>query len=352
MSNGASAPRAPEYLGNADAAAVAARLRAARHAIVTTHAKPDGDAIGSVRAVMTMLRAIGATAEAWLVGPVDLALRAFLDGERIGDPRSGMPVAEPDLVIVVDTGSWSQLDAMAPWIRDRSEKTVLVDHHRGGDPAVAAMRLIDVGCASTTQLLMRLVDALGLPLADGEPDAAGSIAESLFIGLATDTGWFRFSNADAAVFDAAARLLRAGVAKDRLYRQIEETARPERLRLLARALASMEMCAGGRASVMVLTRDDFESSGGGSEDLAGVINEPMAIGTVEMSVLLSESEPGLVKLSFRSKPPMVQGGPFIDVNAFAARWGGGGHRHAAGAKSTGTLAEVRERLRGELDALS
>lgn len=364
---GAASPAAP-YTGNADAPEIAARFRAAKRAVVTTHAKPDGDAVGSLLAALRMLRHCGAEAQGWLVGPVDIALRSFLAGERIGDPREALPESEPDLVVVVDTGSWSQLDAMAEWVCARAAKTVLVDHHRGGDPAVAALRLIDPGCASTTQVLLRVTDALGIDLAGGTgaaapgeaappgpvlraEDASGSIAEALFIGLATDTGWFRFSNADAAVFETAARLLRAGVAKDRLYRQIEETARPERLRLLARALASLELRAGGRASVMVLTRDDFERSGGGAEDLSGLINEPMSIGSVEMSVLVSESEPGTIKLSFRSKPPLRPGGPFIDVNAFAATYGGGGHVHAAGAKQRGTLAAVLERLRQDLDAL-
>lgn len=359
-----SAPAA--YVGNADAAAIAARFRSAKSAVVTTHAKPDGDAVGSVLATLRMLRACGAEGQGWLVGPVDLALRAFLEGERIGDPRNELPAHEPDLVVVVDTGSWSQLDAMAAWVRDRAAKAVLIDHHRGGDPAVASTRLIDATCASTTQLLLRVVDALGLPLAgaiDGTRasaavgsvapprDAAGSIAEALFIGVATDTGWFRFSNADAAVFDVLARLLRAGVSKDRLYRQIEETARLERMRLLARALASLELRSRDRVAVMVLTRDDFAQSGGGPEDLSGLINEPMAIGSVEMSILVSESEPGMIKLSFRSKPPIRIGAPFMDVNAFAAKYGGGGHVHAAGAKAKGTLATVLERLRRDLDAL-
>jgi len=336
------------YVGNAEPAAIAARLRAARRAVVVTHAKPDGDAIGSTLAVLRLLRGCGAAAQAWLIGPVDHALRPFLEGESIGNSQQAMPDDDADLVVVVDTGSWSQLDAMAEWVSARRERTVLIDHHRGGDPAVAALRLIDPRCASTTQLLLRVVDALGADLGGG---GAGSIAEALFIGLATDTGWFRFSNADAEVFDAVARLLRAGVSKDSLYRRIEETARPARMHLLARALASLELCAGGRAALMTLTQKDFAESGGGPEDLAGIINEPMAIGSVEVSVLVSESDPAATKLSFRSKPPMVKGGAFVDVNAFAAQYGGGGHVQAAGAKLKSSMADALARMRRDLDAL-
>ncbi|MBX3355927.1 MAG: DHH family phosphoesterase [Phycisphaeraceae bacterium] len=357
MSRGAGERAGPEgsapgpYVGNIDAARAAARLRSAKRVVVTTHVKPDGDAIGSVLAILRMVRRLGGEAHAWLGGPVDLALGAFLRDEHIGDPRRALPTEEPDMVVVVDTGSWSQLDLMAPWVRSRAEKTLLIDHHRGGDPTVASERLIDPACASTTQLLLRVVDALEVPLrAPGEREQ-GSLAEALFIGLATDTGWFRFSNADAAVFDAVARLLRAGVSKDRLYRIIEETARPERMRILARALASLELHAAGKAAVMVLSREDFSSSGGGPEDLSGLINVPMAIGSVEVSVLLSQSEVGEVKLSFRSKPPIEAGGAIVDVNAFAARFGGGGHVHAAGARIKGTLDEVLQCVRAELDTL-
>ncbi len=365
-SDSAGAPGATgraSYSGNADAGAIAARLRQARSAVVLTHAKPDGDAIGSMLASLRLLRALGAAATGWIVGPVDFSLQSFLEGERLANPASIPSAVEPDLVLVVDTGSWQQLDSMAEWVRARAERTVIVDHHRSGDPAMAALRLIDPGCASTTQALLRVADAAGVPLdadgAGGVDDRAGaarvgltgSIAEALFIGLATDTGWFRFSNADAAVFDAAARLLRAGVEKDRLYRQIEETARPGRLRLLAKALASLELLAEDRAALMVLPRAEMQSTGGGAEDLSGIVNAPMVIGSVEVSVLATEPEPGVVKLSFRSKPPWTRGGAFVDVDRLAAGYGGGGHVHAAGAKSRGALAEVLDRVRADLRAL-
>jgi len=78
----------------------------------------------------------------------------------------------------------------------------------------------------------------------------------------------------------------------------------------------------------------------------------MAIGTVEMSVLVSESEAGVIKFSFRSKPPKERGGHFVDCNAFAARWGGGGHVHAAGARTKATMAEAIERLHREIETLA
>lgn len=343
MTNG----NAASYCGNAEPRAIAERFRTARSAVVLTHAKPDGDAVGSVLAVLRMLKSIGCDPKAWIVGPIDFSLQPFLEGEPISTPAAGMPREEPDLVVVVDTGSWSQIDAMAEWLRPRVSRAVIIDHHRSGDPAMASQRLIETACASTTQCLLRVADELGLEIG-GHGRSAGSIAEALFIGLATDTGWFRFSNADAAVFEAVARLLRAGVEKDRLYRQIEETARPQRLRLMARALSSLEFHGGDRAALITLTREDMESIGGGAEDLSGIVNAPMAVGSVEVSVLATVHEQGVVKLSFRSKPASTRGGPFVDVDRLASLYGGGGHVHAAGAKVKGTVAEVLARVRKDL----
>ncbi len=334
------------YASTTDAPALAARLAAASNVILTTHTKPDGDAIGSCLALARALRSLGARVQLWLAGPVDFSLQSFLAGEAVGDPVRGLPADPVDLCVLLDTGAWSQVEAMAPWLRANRERVVGIDHHRRGDD-IAPMRLVQPRCASTTQVLVPVMDALGVPLTAPAP-GRDSIAEALYIGLATDTGWFRFESAGPEVYRLVARLLDAGVDKDQLYRRIEETARPGRLRLLARALASLELLCGDRAALMTLTEPDFAASGGAPEDLSGVVNAPMVVGSVEVSVLLSQSEPGVVKASFRSKPAWAPGGAFVDVNALAAEWGGGGHVHAAGARFRQPLAEVQALVREAL----
>jgi phosphoesterase RecJ-like protein len=198
------------YETNTSIESLADALRSARRVLVTTHQKPDGDAMGSVLAVLRACRAIGVRAEGWMVGPCEGNLRLFQGDDAVGivDPRNpAMPDGEFDLAVVVDTGAWTQLEILAPWLRAMSERVIGLDHHARGDE-VASRRIVDVSCGSCTALLIRLVDALGFDPAFGaDPRGRYSIAEALYLGLATDTGWFRFPNARAAEFALASRLL-------------------------------------------------------------------------------------------------------------------------------------------------
>jgi len=336
------------YATNTTIDALAAELRRARRVLVTTHQKPDGDALGSVLAVVRACAAVGVAAEGWVVDPCEGNLRSFEGATPVTHvhPRKPeLPADGFDLVAVVDTGAWTQLEVIAPWLRDRHERVIGLDHHARGD-AVAARRVVDVACGSCTALLARLVDAMGVELRAGaDARGRGSIAEALYMGLATDTGWFRFPNARAREFALAARLLEAGVDKDSMYQQIEQSSRAERVELQGRALSSLEMLSAGRIALMRLTAADFDETGAMLEETSGIVNIPMEIAAVRASILVVEDRAaGVIKLSFRSKPA-DDSGAFIDVNELAARFGGGGHVHAAGAKQQGSLDEVAARVR-------
>ena len=341
------------YESNVTIERLAARIRAARHVLVTTHAKPDGDALGSTVAVMRACSALGIRSEGWLVGPFEPNLLSLArptdltpDLTLVDPKRPTLPAVEPDLVAIVDTGAWNQLETLSPWLRDRVDRAIGIDHHARGD-RVAAERVIDVTAGSATAIVARLVEALGVPLGAGADERGwGSVAEAIFLGLATDTGWFRFQNARPAEFRLASALLAAGVDKDRLIEVTENSHRPERLAIEARALSKVRFLDGGRLALTSLSLADFAETGALLEETSGVVNMPMAVATVRAAALLIESEPGLVKISFRSKPALRAAGDggaaptFVDVNQLAARFGGGGHVHAAGARIRGTLAEA------------
>lgn len=336
------------YATNSNIDALAGELRRAQRVLVTTHQKPDGDALGSVLAVARACAAVGVSAEGWVVDPCEGNLRSFEGATKVvhvHPRRPELPRDEFDLVVVVDTGAWTQLEVLAPWLRERHARVIGFDHHARGD-AVASRRVVDVGCGSCTALLARLVDAMGVDLrAAADERGRCSIAEALYMGLATDTGWFRFPNARAAEFALAARLLDAGVDKDAMYQQIEQSSRAERVELQACALSSLEMVAGGRIAIMRLRAGDFDETGAMLEETSGIVNIPMEIAAVRASILaVDDRAAGVIKLSFRSKPA-DDSGTFIDVNELASRFGGGGHIHAAGAKQQGTLDEVIARVR-------
>ncbi len=327
---------------NATPAEVAARLLAARRIMLTTHAKPDGDAIGSVLALARACRAAGSDAAIFLKGPIPGPMRAFLGPNPIIELAETPPDDAFDLIVVCDTGAKSQLEPLGEWLAARSAKVIVLDHHTQVDP-IAETRIVETRYAAAAQLVLEVVERMKVPISGGP----FGIAEAVFLGLATDTGWFRFVNADAAVFRAASRLLEAGADKDRIFALSEENAQPTRLALTARALASIEMLAGGRAALMTLTPEDFRTTGGGPEELTGIVNEPMTIGSVLVSILVTSVEENVTKVSLRSKAPVDLGDgmrPGIDVNRLAGQFGGGGHFHAAGARIREPLAAARKRV--------
>ncbi|MSR69529.1 MAG: hypothetical protein EXS17_04205 [Phycisphaerales bacterium] len=334
------------YASTSDLSSIAARLRSAAHITIVTHAKPDGDAAGSVLALARALRAIGKSVDAFFTGVVEANIMALaLPGEVLVAPAA-MPSATTDLVVLVDTGAWSQVEPLHDFLRAMAGRVIGLDHHARGDE-IASDRIVDPSLASATQLVVKLVDELGVPLVCPGASANFSIAEAVFTGLATDTGWFRFQSADAAVYALAARLLALGVDKIALYQRLEENWPATRLGMMARALSSLTFHQDGRVAMMCISLNDINAAGASSTDLAGFVNIPLAIGSIGMSIVLTEAESNLTRASFRSKPSLSKLPP-IDVNAFAARFGGGGHVQAAGAKFRLPLDQARLEVEREL----
>jgi len=327
------------YESTTSYAGLAERINNANHIVVTTHRKPDGDAIGSVVGLCRGLAGIGKRVENLFIGPIEHGLAmAVCDTELRLLEEHGLPTDEPDLIIVADTGAWSQLEALEHWLRERKERVIGLDHHTNGND-VASDRVVDVTAAACTQVVMSLFEEMNISLGNGK----GSVAEALFIGIGTDTGWFRFSNADARCFADASRLLDQGVDRYQLYRTLEETARPARMGLLQRMLASVEYVES--VAIMALRSTDFQETNGSSTDIVGLVNTPMVLENIQAAVLLTDSDPSVTKMSFRSKPgaPNVSSS-LIDVNVLAGHFEGGGHVHAAGARVFAPLEEVKARL--------
>jgi len=327
------------YQSNATLSAIADRLRAAEALLITTHAKPDGDAMGSTVALGLALRSLGKRVEARVMPPVPASLTFLTDMLPIvvHESDAAEHIDEPDLVVVVDTGAWSQLEPMQDWLAPRRDKTIIVDHHLHGDD-VAAMRFIDADAAAACEIVTDLIDALGVAIS---PD----IATALFTGVATDTGWFRFSNTTPHTHEVAARLKKAGVDHTRVYANTEQGERPEKLQLLRRALRSMQLIAGGRAAVMSLAPTDFAETGARPDETERFVDIPQMVRDVQIVALVVGQNDGKTRLSLRSKP----GVNAIDMNQLAQQFTGGGHARAAGAKCDQPVDQVTEQLIHEIE---
>jgi phosphoesterase RecJ-like protein len=336
------------YNSNTTIEEVGRRLAAARRVALTTHQRPDGDALGSILALARVLRGRGVRADLFTIGPPEPNLLPLLAGAPCDSAEEPRPGDDYDAIVVADTGAWAQLRPLRPWLERHRHRVIVLDHHAHGDD-VGALRLIDTAAAATTQVALAVIDAMGAPV-------TGDVAEPLFVGLATDTGWFRFANADARAFADAARLMETGIDNAALYQMVEQTDRPQRMPLAARALSSLRRLRGGAVALMVLGLRDFQETGATADDMSGLVNLPLSVGEVRVSILLTQLSPGQTKISLRSKPSRgaaidAPWGPLHDVNALAMCFGGGGHVHAAGARlamdAEAALTEVTRRIEGE-----
>jgi phosphoesterase RecJ-like protein len=333
------------YTSNASLARIADRLRSARRVLVLTHSKPDGDALGCTLALARSLHRVGVEARPLYLPPWPSRFEKVVGTTRIIVEHKGVwddPwLREVDTVAVVDTGSWNQLADAKPFLEGRAGHTVLVDHHSHGDADIATMRHVDPASASAAELVgevcRRLVNARAFR------DLPIDVAEAIYLGVATDTGWFRYSNMKSATMRLAADLIDAGVDHNRLYRTVEQADTPHRLELMRRALASLELLDHDRAAMITITKADIEACKASQDEVGGLTDLPQSIGSVRVIAVLTELEERLTKVSLRSKAA-DEGQGEIDVNAMANAFGGGGHLHAAGAKVKLPLAETRARI--------
>jgi phosphoesterase RecJ-like protein len=215
----------------------------------------------------------------------------------------------------------AQLDGLDDQLAAAREKIVVIDHHATTDD-IGAVRWLDTSAAAAGVMVGELLDALGWPV-----DLR--TAEALLTAMTTDTGWFHYSNTDGRCLRAAARLFDAGVEGDKLYRRLFQADRPERMMLLSRALSSLELPAAGSIATMKLRLGDFAETGARQDETENLVNEPMRMGCVEVSMLLVQTPDDggrCIRVSLRSR-----GG--VDVAAVARRFGGGGHVQAAGLRA-------------------
>jgi phosphoesterase RecJ-like protein len=339
-----------DYTSTIDLPAVAERLRDATGPVVLlTHAKPDGDALGSVLALSTALAALGHRTHPIVTPPVPANLRRLpgSDAVAVYDPNGEAP-PPPGLLVVLDTGAYGQLGPLRGYVERYLGRTVIIDHHLSGD-IPAPHRYIDTTAAACAEIVAELLAHLGPASAPAHGDDARRVIDTaLFAGLASDTGWFRFSNVTPRTHRLAADLIARGVDHAGLYGLLEQNERPQKLLLLKRALASLELLADGRAALMVLRQSDFAETGAVEAETERLIDVPQQVGSVRVVALVTERTGDLgqpiTAVSFRSKPEASA----VDVSAVAGRFGGGGHARASGAKVMQAVDDVLPPVRDAL----
>jgi phosphoesterase RecJ-like protein len=312
------------------------RLSAARRVLITTHVRPDGDAIGTAAAMALSLRARGIADEILLFSRLPPKYAFIFEQNKIAhhNVETGWPenwsIDKFDTLLVVDTGTWSQLPGLKERLNGFAGQRLILDHHLTQEDW-ADQKLLDSKAAAAGEIAAELLKRWKIELTP-------TIATALFLAIASDTGWFQFSNTRPATLRLAAHLMEIGVDTDRIYRLIYQNERVQRLALQTRAQQSLELLCDNRLAVMRLRRQDFQQTGADMTDTENLINIPLQVQPVEVCLLIVEPlDASPIRVSLRSKGS-------VDVANFAEQFGGGGHARAAGLKIPGDFEVVSKRV--------
>ena len=302
-------------------------LREARRVCVVGHLRPDGDCIGSQLALALALEAQGKQVTCWNEDAVPEKYR-FLDPDgRIQKPRPGEVF---DCVVATDAASLERLGAgVLAGIAER-RCLINIDHH------VSNTRYGDINWVvprqpSTGELIHRLLRAARWPITP-------AIADCLFTAISTDTGSFQYPTTLPSTYHVAGELVASGANLARICHEVYQSFPLTRVRLLKRVYSRFRLTANDQIAYCWISRADIARSGADPADTEGIIDHLRAIEPVVVACLFEEYEPGVVRVSLRSKSDRV------DVGAVAAQFGGGGHPAAAGARIPGTPLSVRRRV--------
>lgn len=309
--------------------AVASRLANADGLLLITHGRPDGDGLGSMSALAAAARAMGKRVE-MLVPDVRPPKYTYLFEEPPCESSDSLAALADkcDLVVVLDTCAFAQLDGLEEQLRARRDKVVVVDHHASGDD-VGALIWQDTSAAACGVMVAELLVAMDWPI-------GSVVAESLMTAITTDTGWLKFANTDARTLRVCADLVDKGVRLDKLYRKIYQTNRPQRLALMGRMFKSLELHCDDRLAAMTIRQTDFEETGARPNETENLVNEALELDSVETAILLVENT-DTVRVSLRSRE-------VVNVAAVARQFGGGGHKRAAGLRSTEDVDVLKDNL--------
>ncbi|GAC1471815.1 MAG: DHHA1 domain-containing protein [Isosphaeraceae bacterium] len=288
--------------------------------LVTTHVRPDGDALGSEVGMAGLLRQKGKDVR--VVNASRTPPRYdFLDPagtlfEHFGTLTDRASLADREVLVVLDLSAWSQLGDMADWVRGFSGARVVVDHHVSQDD-LGATFLKDTTAEATGTLVVRAIKALGGTLTP-------EVSTGLLTAIAMDTGWFRHPNTTPQTLRTVAELVDSGAEIDEVYRLLFERNTLGRLRLMGETLAALRTDDGGRVAYATVTRESLTRTGAHPQDTEDLVDYTVSLSGVEVGLLFLEQQRGGVKLSIRSRKG-------LDCARLAGQFGGGGHRAAAGA---------------------
>lgn len=300
-------------------------LRRHQTFLVTSHARPDGDAVGSALGLQHLLESLGKQVSVALADPVPSMYHCLPGVDRV---LRELPDEVPDVAILLEC----DCIARTGFNRIEAQLVLNIDHHQSGR-SFADINWIDPEACAVGAMIYDLAIASGVEI-------NSRMASCLYTAVLTDTGSFTYSSTGAATFGLAGHLLERGAEAERITQAIYFSNPESKVRLLGAALNNMEI--DGEVAWSCISRAEMDRAQAGAEDCEGIVNYLIGISGVRAAVFLRELPGGDgFRLNLRSKDG-------VDVAEVAERFGGGGHRNASGCTIDGPLTEVAPLVLREL----
>lgn len=296
--------------------------------LITSHINPDGDSIASQLALKGILTLLGKRSVIVNSHPVPRVYR-FLPGAGEILTRRRHSLRPYSVLFALDCGHPSRASGFLDGTRPLT--VVNIDHHVSNS-GYGDLNWVDSRASSTCEIIYEIARSSGVEI-------EGDIATNLYAGILTDTGSFRYSSTTPRSLSIASRLLRCGIDPHRIAENIYENAEFSSLRLLGKALSRIGRSRDGKVSWMTFSHAELSSLSNTSET-EEFVNYARSLNTARIAIGFKEVSPGEIRVSLRSKGP-------INVAEIASRYGGGGHRNAAGCTVNGNLKDVAGRLVAE-----
>ncbi|KNY24920.1 DHH family phosphoesterase [Pseudobacteroides cellulosolvens] len=300
---------------------------------ILPHVQADGDAWGSCLALGTALKKLNKSVK---IISEEIIPRIYnflpLEDSLIYDENAHYHF---DLVIALDTGDTGRLGNRIK-VFGSTENTVNIDHH-GTNTGFARYNYLDAEAAATGEIVYELINILNV-----EIDT--NMATCLYVAIATDTGCFKFNNTTSKTHEIVSALVKKGVNVAEVAQRVFDSTTKERVMLMGYAINTLELFEEGRLAFISITNEMIKAASAKEEDCDGIVNIGRNIEGVESSVVIREKSQGEYKVNLRSKS-------YLDVGQVAFKFGGGGHKMAAGCTIKGDMDSVKKSVYEELKRL-
>ena len=298
-----------------------------RKFVLTSHARPDGDAIGSLLALSGILQKMGKSAEIVMSDYVPVIYKPLPFSDTIVHASQVNGKYEAAIILECDSVQRTRIQGL------EQHFLINIDHHHSSKP-FANVNWIDTSACATAEMIFRLGTAAGVHI-------TSEIATCLYTAVLTDTGSFCYAPTNAHTFELARRLVEHGADPARIAQNVYFSNPTSKMRLLGAALSTLHR--EGPITWMIVTREDMDRCGALEEDCEGLVNYALGIAGVEVAMFFREIADHRVRVSIRSKGA-------VNVSTVAEAFGGGGHECASGFSLDGPVASAIERVVAELRA--